>query len=159
HRTPRRLSAELLLDAVNAVTESSEKFDGVPPGTRAIALPDPTIVSYFLTTFGRPLRNSPCECARGSSPDLSQTLHMVNSQAMHQKVVNEQGRIARLLKSNRSDDEIAGELYLAAFSRQPTDVERNELKQLLADSAPPDRAATWQDILWALLNSAEFSYR
>jgi hypothetical protein len=72
HRVPRPLPAEVLLDAVNQAAGTTEKFTGVPAGTRAIQLPDPAVPSYFLTTFGRPLRNNPCECAtRSSIPEAS----------------------------------------------------------------------------------------
>jgi hypothetical protein len=87
HRVPRRLSAEVLLDAINQVTSTTESFVGQPAGARAIALPDPTIESHFLSTFGRPQRNNPCECARGSNTELSQALHLANSSALHDKIL------------------------------------------------------------------------
>ncbi len=70
HRVPRRLSAEVLLDAVSQVTGVPELLDGQPPGTRAISLTDPSFPSNFLMTFGRPLRNNACDYARGGNPDL-----------------------------------------------------------------------------------------
>ena len=56
HAMARRLPAEVLLDAVYRVTGSVSKIPGVPPGTRAAALPDSGVElpSGFLTTFGRP---------------------------------------------------------------------------------------------------------
>lgn len=156
HRIPRQLSAEVLLDAINQVTGSSEVFSGQPPGTRAIALPDPTIVSHFLSTFGRPLRNSPCDCARSSTPDLSQVLHLANSTALHEKLIAPTGRIAAELKSGKSDVEILNRLYLSAFSRSPTASEREAVQEAL--SAGSSREEAWQDILWAILNCSEFVF-
>ncbi len=156
HRVPRRLSAEVLLDAINQVAGTTEKFDGQPTGTRAIALPDPTVTSLFLTTFGKPARNSPCDCSRGSTPDLSQALHLANSTALHEKIVSPTGRLAERLKANRTDDEILEELSLAALARRPTDPERAAVREAL--SAGGSREEVWQDVLWALLNLPEFGF-
>lgn len=156
HRVPRRLSAEVLLDAINQVTGTNETFDGQPPGTRAIALPDPTVVSHFLATFGRPLRNSSCECARGSAPDLSQVLHLANSTALHQKLVSPTGRLAVGLKAGWTDDEMMEELYLSTLGRRPTEYERQAVRESLAEGASREEA--WQDVLWALINCAEFVF-
>jgi hypothetical protein len=156
HRVPRRIPAEVLLDAVNQATESREAFAGLPAGTRAISLPDPAVPSYFLTAFGRPLRNSPCECARTSQPDLTQALHLVNSPAIHQKVVAETGRVARLLKASRPDADLIEELYLATLSRLPTPAERHTITELLAEA--PSKKEGVEDLLWTLLNSSEFVF-
>jgi len=156
HRVPRRLPAEVLLDAVNQVTGTSETFDGQPEGTRAIALPDPTVVSHFLTTFGRPFRNTSCECARGSAPDLSQVLHLANSSALHQKLVSPTGRLAVGIEAGRTDDELTDELYLSALGRHPTDGERQAVRESLVEGASREEA--WQDVLWALINCAEFVF-
>lgn len=156
HRLPRRLSAEVLLDAINQLTGATEKFEGQPTGTRAIALPDPTVASHFLNTFGRPLRNSPCDCARGSALDLSQALHLANSIAVHEKVVSSTGRLAVSLKAGQTDDQIVDELYLGALGRLPSDLERQVVRDSLADGT--SREETWQDVLWALINCSEFVF-
>lgn len=156
HRVPRRLSAEVLLDAINQVAGTNETFDGQPPGTRAIALPDPTVASYFLSTFGRPMRNSACDCARGAAPDLSQVLHLANSTALHQKLVSPTGRLAVALKAGRTDDETMDDLYLWALGRVPTETERQAVRESVAEGT--DREEAWQDVLWALINCAEFVF-
>src|SRR5262249_45255292 len=117
HGRPRRLSAEVLLDAINQAAGTEEKFEGLPAGTRAIALPDPAVVSTFLDTFGRPKRTSTCECERGSRPDLGQVLRLANGESIHEKVTAAQGRVARLLAVKKSDAEVVEELYLATLSR------------------------------------------
>ena len=156
HCTPRRLPAEVLLDAINQVTNVREAFEGLPEGTRAIALPDPSIRSAFLTTFGRPQRNSPCECARGSETDLSQALHLANSTALHKKIASPAGLIAESINRKVSDEELANKIYLAAFARRPTAEEREIIQESLA--AAPSRLEGWQDILWAVLNCPEFVF-
>jgi hypothetical protein len=156
HRIPRRLPAEVLLDAINQVVGTSETFVGQPPGTRAIALPDPTIASHFLSTFGRPLRNNPCDCARGSNPDLSQVLHLANSPDLHQKLVSDTGRLTQAVKGGKTDDQLVEELYYCVFGRSPSDNERQAVRESLAESK--SREEGWQDVLWAMINSSEFLF-
>ncbi len=157
HRQPRRLQAEVLLDAINQATLTSENFDKLPVGTRAIALPDPTVVSAFLEIFGRPKRTSTCECERGSRPDLGQTLHLANSEALHKKVIAEQGRVAKLIAAKKPLAAMIEELYLATLSRMPTETEKSSVIKKI-DEAPSPREGL-EDLLWALLNSAEFGFQ
>ena len=156
HRTPRPMIAEALLDAVCDATGVPEAFDKLPPGTRAISLPDPAVSSYFLDAFGRPKRQSPCECERGGRADLTQVLHLMNGEALNRKIASDDGRIARALKAKKPADDIIEELYLATFSRKPTDAERKLVKAKIAES--PTQREGLEDLLWALLNSAEFVF-
>lgn len=156
HRVPRRMQAEVLLDAISQLTGVQEKFNGQPKGTRAIALPDPSIGSQFLMTFGRPLRNNACECARSSKPDLAQALHLVNDYTLNAKIADKSGRLGQMLDQKKSDTEIMDELYLAAFARLPTSEERKTVTELLAEI--PKRDEGWQDVLWTLMNSSEFVF-
>ena len=134
HRVPRRMSAEVLLDAVNQACGTNEGFTGMPETTRAAELPDPSIPSHFLTTFGRPVRNSPCDCARSSQPDLGQALLMLNSVAtLHGKLkVHPQGAAGktRCGEQDRRSERWTN-LYLASLSRMPTDEERLSIRELL----------------------------
>jgi len=154
YRSLRRLSAEVLLDAINQAAGTSEPFAAVPAGTRAIALPDPSIRSYFLDTFGRPARNDPCECARSGSPDLTQALHLINGEELHGKVTAEDGRVATLRASKKSPAEIVTELYLATYSRPPREEELQLALQLVGEA--PSEQEGLEDLLWALLNASQF---
>ncbi len=156
HRAPRRLPAEALLDAVNRATGAADVYEGIPEGTRAIALPDPSVKSYFLDLFGRPARNSGCECARGGMPDLSQALHLANGTYLHDKIVRERGRVDRLTSGKGTPDAIIDELYLATLSRLPRDDERQTVKELLATAPSPKEG--YQDLLWTLINCTEFQF-
>jgi hypothetical protein len=129
----------------------------LPETVRATELPDPTVPSHFLTTFGRPIRNSACECARGSQPDLSQALLLLNSPTLHGKLTHAEGRLAKLLAAGKSDDEMTDDLYLATLSRLPNDEERQTVRELLASA--PAKPEVWQDVLWTLVNSAEFAFQ
>jgi hypothetical protein len=156
HRMPRRMPAEVLLDAINQATGFSESFAGTPPGTRAISLPDPTVQSEFLATFGRPQRNNPCECARESSPDLLQALHLINNAGLQNKIARKEGRVAESLARQLSDDQIAEELYLATFSRVPAADEIETIRTLAPNA--PNKQELFEDLLWTLLNSPEFAF-
>jgi hypothetical protein len=154
--SPRRLPAEVALDAIDALTQKPTSFAGVLPGTRAVQLPDPNFNNYFLTVFGRPNGDSACECERGTEANLAQSLHLINSTEILGKLGG--GRAAKLA-ADTSRDEAARieELYLIALSRPPTAAEANEVKAYLA-SHTADPVAAWEDVVWSLLNTKEFLF-
>src|SRR5205823_1524257 len=123
---PKRMSAEVLLDAVCQVTDSPTSFSGLPKDknapSRAIMLPDESFASYFLDVFGRPQRISACECERVNEANLAQALHLLNSDEVQGKVTRGGGRADVLanVKDTRSDEEKVTEIFLWAFSRKPT---------------------------------------
>lgn len=151
----KRLSAEVLLDAVCDVTGEAELFAGMPPGTRATQLWDHRLPSVFLDTFGRPQRKTVCQCERVSEATLGQILHLLNSPGVNEKISSPAGRAARLAASDMGVDAIIDELYLAAYARYPRDDERNVARSTW-ENAGAERRQTIEDLLWALLNSAEF---
>jgi hypothetical protein len=156
HRVPRRLPAEVLLDAVNQAVGAHEPFDSFPVGTRAITLPDPAVASYFLDVFGRPLRVSGCECERVSRVDLRQVLRLANSDALQAKLSAADGRVAQLVAAGQSDEAIIQELYLGTLSRLPTQEEGSSAAQYVATSS--SRQEGLEDVLWTLLNLPEFVF-
>jgi hypothetical protein len=154
---PKRLQAEVLLDAIDHVTENRTRFAGMPPGVRAVALPDTGFSSYFLTVFGLPSSATACECERSSEANLSQSLHLLNSEEIQNKLSVDTGRAARLAADqNRSDEDKVRELYRVAFSRGPSD---DELKTTLVYLASKDnRREAYEDLVWSLINSKEFLF-
>jgi hypothetical protein len=155
HYRVKRLPAEVLLDAICAVTEVPEAFPGRPRGTRAVELWDNRAPSYFLDIFGRSERLSPCECGRSSEPTMAQCLHLMNAPEIERKLADPTGRVARLLGQKLTEEQIVEELCLAALGRPSGEKERRAAKKLFAAS-PPREAA--QDFLWALLNSHDFLF-
>ncbi len=167
---PKRLTAEVLLDAIDQVTDVQTVFPGQPSGTRAMQLPDDSFnaQSYFLALFGRPNNASASESERTHDANLAQSLHLLNSRKIHEKVSSRQGRAVRLANnSNLTDEEKIRELYLWALSRRP---DGEEMKMALgyirqkvhasagttASQKPLEEA--YQDTLWALLNTKEFLF-
>jgi len=156
HYLVKRVGAEPLLDAVDAVTGVPTKFEKLPQGTRAIELPDARYENYLLTVFGKPRREGVCECERVTEPNLAQALHTLNSDTIMAKIAHPQGRVAKLLAAKKSDAEIVSELYLAALNRLPTDAEQAALKKLRAETG--DAKGFYEDLLWSLLNSKHFLF-
>jgi len=157
HVQVRMLTAEQLLDAICTATELPEKFAGLPAGTRATQLPDPEVKHPFLMTFGQPNRELACECERESDSSLSQALQMINGPLVAGKLRDANNRIGKLLAANKTDSEIASELYFATLSRAPRDAEIKAITDHI--KAAGDRRKALEDVHWALLNSKEFLFR
>ena len=165
---PRRLTAEVLYDSVHAVLQSESKFDGLPAGTRAVALPDNSFnaSSYFLTVFGRPEASSSCECERSQDASLAQSLHLLNAKDIQSKLAADTGRAALLAADSRHKDEKIRELYAWAFSRPPTAGElslaRSHLEKGTKDKdgkeTPARKRQAYEDLLWVLINTKEFLF-
>ena len=156
HYPTKRLPAEVLLDAIDRVCGTQERFTGVPLGTRAIELPDPNFSSYFLDTLGRPQRIVSCECERTAEPNLAQVLQLANGDLVQRKLTDKKGRISKLIESKVADETAFTEFYLVTLSRFPTANEVGHCRTILASAA--GRRAGLEDILWAMLNSREFLF-
>ena len=156
-RYRQRLRAEVLLDAVNQITESTESFAALPNGSRANEIWTHRIPSLFLDTFSRPDLNQDPPCERVSDTAVVQALHLMNSPKLHEKVTHDGGFAAKLAESKMSAREIVNELYLRVYSRYPTDEELNSRVRWI--HASQSRRAATEDLLWALLNSAEFVFK
>ncbi len=154
---PKRLPAEVLLDAVDTVTGSPTVFAGMPPGTRAVALPDTGFGSYFLSVFGQPQSTTACECERSQEANLAQSLHLLNSQEIQAKLSADTGRAAQLAaEPTEADDAKIDELYQLALARLPSESERQAVRDHLQGQT--DRRAAMEDIVWSLINSKEFLF-
>ncbi|MCZ2340850.1 MAG: DUF1553 domain-containing protein [Bacteroidales bacterium] len=158
---PKRLQAEVVFDAVCAVTESPSTFNGLPQDSfapnRAIELPDESFSSYFLDVFGRPQRISACECERVNEASLAMTLHMLNSEEVQGKIANGNGRAARLAKDPRPDEEKVTELFLLTVGKKPT-TEQLVLAQKELNKNEKNKKLAYENIIWALLNTKAFLF-
>ena len=155
HAAPRRLSAEQMLDAVAVATGVRPQFAGMPTGMRSVEIPDGTVAGNdFLALFGRPKRQSACECERTSNLTLSHALNLINGQTLSEAVSSPNSRIAKLVESEKDDQKLVEEIYLACLNRLPTDKERKVIRFSEAKS----RAEMAQDLTWALINSSAFVF-
>ncbi len=158
---PKRMSAEVLFDAVCQVTASPTPFGGLPQDRhaprRAIMLPDESFSSYFLDVFGRPQRISACECERVSEANLAQALHLLNSDEIQAKLSSANGRADLLAKDKRSDPEKVDELFVWAFAHKPT-TEQMQAALVHIGKHAKDKKIAYENILWALINTKEFVF-
>ena len=167
---PRRLPAEVLLDAIDGLTGVSTNFADLPPGTRAVSLPDNSYnrTTSFLKVFGRPEGLSVCECERVDSASLAQSLHLLNSPDIKAKLSGANGMADRLMKANGTDGEKIRSLYLTAFSRLPSPDEIKQAEEYLirpltdGRGEPMDplkaKRTSLEDLIWALMGAKEFFY-
>lgn len=154
---PRRFPAEVLNDAINSVSLAVSNFGGVPQGTTAVQLPDNGFNSYFLDVFGKPEAESACECERSVEANLSQSLHLLNSNDVQNRIQRGGGRAQLLARDqDRSNVEKVRELYLAAFSREPSTEEVSFVAQKISEYTNPQVA--FEDVMWAIFNAKEFQF-
>ena len=133
HSSVRRIRAEVLLDVISQVTETRNKFRGLPLGARAVQIADGNTSSYFLTTFGRASRQTVCSCEVKMDPNLSQALHLINGDTVENKVA-QGGAIKKLMDEGKSEIEIISDLYLRSLARTPTDEEAAALQAFISEN-------------------------
>lgn len=171
---PRRLMAEVMLDAVSQVTDVPTPFTHIgfpggdrqetklyPKGTRAIQLYDSAVESYFLKTFGRNDRAITCECERSDEPSLVQVLHLANGDTLNSKLKQKDNRISKLLAADMTDEERLEEIYLVTLARYPTDKERKAMLAAIGEVPAEDadqRRLIYEDIVWSLISTVEFLF-
>ena len=151
----RQPAGEVLLDAVSDVTGVPEALPGLAPGSRAVQAWNWRMDSDFLDAFGRPNASADPPCERGRESSIVQALHLMNSRGLMAKIAHPSGRAAALSGSQKSPEEIVTELYLAAYARPPTAGELSVAVGAFSAEGATRKSAT-EDILWALMNSAEF---
>ncbi len=167
---PRRMMAEVMLDAVSQVTAAPTAFEtnrrnankkkgeDYPMGYRAVQLPDTNTTSYFLNTFGRPDRERTCECERTNEPSMAQALHIANGDTLNKKLSQQGNRLDQLLASGKPDDKIVEEAYLLAVSRFPTPPEKTAMTKMLAGAKPDDKRQALEDMFWSLMSARDFVF-
>jgi len=158
----RRLEAEVLIDALDRITGTTEAYSSnipepftfIPEDQNSICLADASITSPFLELFGRSPRDSGLESERNSRPNAGQCLHLLNSSHIQRKL--EQSAKFKALQGSSRPHDVADELYLTILSRFPTD-EESATMAAYRQANPNRRVGV--DFAWALINGAEFQYR
>ena len=155
HAGIRRIRAEVLLDAISQVTETKNKFQGLPLGARAVQIADGNVNTYFLTTFGRAKRDTVCSCEVIMEPNLSQALHLLLGDTVNSRVA-QGGVVAAQIKEGKTPEQIMENLYVRCFSRKPTAEEKADLLKQI--DAEPNKQEALDNLFWALLNAKEFVF-
>jgi hypothetical protein len=173
---PRRLPAEVLLDGIDQVTGTPTPYGGNAPVQRAIELPDETVslrggyTGNFLEVFGKPSRDSACECERVTAASLTQSLYMIGSAEIHGKLKDRNSRAAKLAVDQRPIADQVDELFLTALARHPKPDELKTAVEFLAEEAALAEQESssnqrqlmlqgaYEDLIWALVNTKEFMF-
>ncbi|MDR3406532.1 MAG: DUF1553 domain-containing protein [Chthoniobacter sp.] len=155
----RRLPAEVLADALADITGVPSDYPGMPPDSRAMQAWSYKIESPTMDAFSRPNSSSDCPCERDAKPSIVQALHLMNSRLLQEKLASKDpaARVQHLTASQLTPAEIVTDLYLACYSRLPNE---EELKIATAPftAEGASRRTAIEDVLWSLLNSAEFVF-
>jgi hypothetical protein len=155
----RRLEAEVLIDALNQITGTTDEYSSaipepfafIPAGHRAVTLADGSITSPFLELFGRSARDTGLESERNNRPSAAQRLHLLNSSHIQRKL-EQSSKLRALTQSKTNPREAIRSLYLTILSRYPTDEELRIIAEHRSNNSN-------LDVAWALINTAEFQYR
>lgn len=150
----RRIPAEMMLDCVSQITNTNEKFRGLPLGARAVQIADGRTSTYFLDTFGRAPRETVCDCEASTDPSLSQALHLLNGSSTNGKIT--QGKVVEELLKDATPAQALDRLYVRCLSRYPTEAEKADLLSAIESSPSPKEGL--EDVFWAILNSREFVF-
>lgn len=159
HCYPRRLKAEVLLDAVSDVTGVMTTFKDYPAGTRTLQLKDASVASYFLDAFGRPDRILTCTCERSDEPSMTQVLHLANGKTLLEKLEAKEGRIAKWVAEKTPPEHVVDQLFLTALSRLPSENEKSRILPAVTDVPESERRAALEDLMWSVLTSREFLFQ
>jgi hypothetical protein len=159
HGYVRPMMAEVVVDVLNSALGVPEKWGAdVKPGSRAIEVGASQIqnpsIAYAFRIFGRPPRTAACDCERAMEPALPQKLYLMTDTNLLAKFQSPSGRLQKLLKSGKTDDQILDELFLATLTRLPSAKDRQQFHDYRKEAA--DRQAAFTDTLWALINTREF---
>ena len=178
HYYVRRMDAEVLIDALNQITRTTEPYSSaipepftwIPKNQRAVQLADGSITSPFLDLFGRPPRDSGFESERNNTPSAAQRLHMLNSTHIQKKIMNNPQLLGMYYKKSdkgkkkkatlvwRTPEKAVENMYLTILSRYPSEDEMEVALAYDRDSGLKRRDASI-DVVWALLNTKEFIYK
>ncbi len=159
----RRLPAEVLLDALNTATGTTEKMDMKyqhwPEEMNAVQvpfMPKNPFVAFVLENFGRPRRNAAvqCDCERDGSGSIFQVLTLANHPRMWEKIKEPTGRVAKLTKATTDDSSKIDELFLSTVSRLPSEIEREASVRFVKAADSHEKGL--QGVLWSLVNTREF---
>ena len=158
HQSPRMLSAEQLLDAINHVAGLTQTFAGLPSDMKATQLPAPDVAkNAFLKVFGQPERTTVCACERAEDSNLGMAIELFNGPLVYEKLRDANNRFRKSHVAGRTPQEVIRELYLAALCRLPTDTELEASLQHCQSRG--ELVSGFEDLCWVLLNTDEFLFQ
>lgn len=160
----RRLEAEVLDDAITAMSGQPSKYSSVipepfsflPGNLRTVSIADGSISSSFLILFGRPSRDAGLMAERNNGINAKQRLFLYNSGALYRRVcqIMRRPEYTRLSLPAKVDV-----MYWMFYSRPPTARELAIIEKRFNALPKKMRWTMQNDLVWILVNSAEFLHR
>lgn len=151
---PKPMPAQVLLDMLNQASGVEEQFSPFSERSRVVQATLP-VNSVFLSAFGQSHREFLADIDPKLEPNLVQTLMMINSPYVENKIRNGK-TVAAALKETTSDEDLVKYLYLRTLNRLPTTNELSRAVNILKTGTV--RKDNAQDLLWALLTAREFYF-
>lgn len=158
------LAAEVLQDTICRVfgtqvsyqSDVPEPFSYYPKTMRTVELPDGTVTSPFLQTFGRPSRDTGMESDRARTVTEEQRLFFINSTEVNGWI--EKSWVLRVLPFDPENRELSLQyLWLNTLSRYPTQQELDTADSLIDQVPVRYMHEALCDLMWMLVNTKEFS--
>jgi hypothetical protein len=150
----KSLTAEQLYDCIEVATRQSSSEPGGPPLRPGLERFADTSRQAFIEQF-----RAPAGQATDYHAGIPQALTLMHGGLIHNATdVTTSGLLTAISASFFTDDQRLDTLFLSTLSRYPTDEEREfMLEPVEAASSDTERQQALGDVLWALLNSAEFT--
>ncbi|PQO31346.1 hypothetical protein C5Y96_13480 [Blastopirellula marina] len=136
HAMPRRLPAEVLFDSIHQVTGSNYNLPQLPSGFRAAQLPGTDVNIPFLDDFGKPARESSCECERATGVMLGPVMKLVNGPVISNAIADKNNALAKLATEVTDDRALIDEVFLRFLGRHASDEEVKLGVELMNEPTP-----------------------
>ena len=155
---PQKLSGDQVFDSLVTAIELPIVTPPAMAATNEVRFPPPPKSTRDLVNdaFG----SDPSLCKDEVCRTLNQAMLMMNGQQLHVQInaSPDSGTVLAKLLASESDDRIAfTNLFRRVMARAPSDTEAQIALDHIAKS--DSRGAAFEDLLWGLLNSAEFTTR
>ncbi|MEW4563590.1 DUF1549 and DUF1553 domain-containing protein [Bremerella sp. JC770] len=136
HAMPRRLPAEVLFDSIHQVTGSNYNLPQLPSGFRAAQLPGTDVNIPFLDDFGKPARESSCECERATGVMLGPVMKLVNGPVISNAIADKNNALTKLAGEVTDDRALVDEVFLRFLGRHASDDEVKLGVELMNEPTP-----------------------
>jgi hypothetical protein len=110
--------------------------------------------TYAMNVFGKPMRQTACDCERSNTPSLLQAIFLRNDPILQTKLA-ESGWVKEIAARPKPDvPALIRQAYLRALGRVPTEDELARAKKHIAEAESVSEGV--RDLLWAFVNTKEF---
>ncbi len=158
-----RLTAEQIIDGISLITGVNDRYVSrvpepysyYPADMHSYEIGDASVSTSQLDLFGRPSRDNSLESGRNNSVNSKQTLYLLNSNSVTSKIESS-NRIKEIVGGCTTREQVIDKVYIMMLCRYPTAQERSAVLSFFESYSSNQKIA--QELIWALLNSAEFMF-